>query len=446
MKPARLAELGPDEQAEYQAILTLRHCPRLGSRGMARLLKNYGSARQACEHVELWGQLGIRADGAYTAGLWREGAQKEFESAAASDAAILMAGDPAYPPLLAEIADAPALLYLRGDATLLAGPCVGIVGTRNPTAKSMHVARQFAQSLAACGIAIVSGMALGIDREAHVGGLQGVGKSIGVLGTGIDIIYPRSNRDIYERMAESGLLLSEFPPDTAPMAVNFPVRNRIISGLALGIVVIEAAMKSGSLITARLAAEQNRYVFAVPGDAFNIHSLGCQNLVRQGATPVFGPQDILDDLGPQLRACVQAASDQPRRTAQATAAQRPAAPVFFGPRPGAAAMPETGSCAPAASAVAVAAVEPVEPGSDGPAGPAPAEAEIAADAAALTQGDAATRIISCLAAQGPLHADLIADRTGLPAGEIFSALLGLEMQGKVRLLPGSRYEAVEGAC
>ncbi|MBD5553413.1 MAG: DNA-protecting protein DprA [Desulfovibrio sp.] len=417
MKPAKLAELGPDEQAEYQAILALRHCPRLGSRGMARLLKIYGSARQACDHAELWGQLGIRAGGAFAAGLWREGAQKEFESAAASDAAILMACDPAYPRLLAEIADAPALLYLRGDATLLAGPCVGIVGTRNPTAKSMHVARQFAQSLAACGIAIVSGMALGIDREAHVGGLQGVGKSIGVLGTGIDVIYPRTNRDIYERMAESGLLLSEFPPDTAPMAVNFPVRNRIISGLALGIVVIEAAMKSGSLITARLAAEQNRYVFAVPGDAFNIHSLGCQNLVRQGATPVFGPQDILDDLGPQLKACVKNAQ---------------AAPAFFGLKPGASNKAETAPVAPA--------IEPVEPE---PAGPA--DAEIAADAAALTQGDAAARIISCLA-RGPLHADLIADRTGLPAGEIFSALLGLEMQGKVRLLPGSRYEAVEGAC
>ena len=175
------------------------------------------------------------------------------------------------------------------------------MGSRRATSQGLAVAAYMARCLAACGITVVSGMAQGIDSVAHEAALARVGRSIGVLGTGIDQIYPRSGEPLFRAMAEQGLLLSEFPPGAPPLAEHFPIRNRIISGLALGVLVVEAAGRSGSLITARLALEQNRDVYAVPGPALDSHCLGCQELVRQGARPVFSAEDVLRDLAAQLQ-------------------------------------------------------------------------------------------------------------------------------------------------
>lgn len=189
---------------------------------------------------------------------------------------------PGIPPLLRAAIDAPLLLYCRGDLALLRAPGFAVVGSRKATRHGRAVAEYMARSLSACGITIVSGMALGIDRVAHEAALARIGRSIGVLGTGIDMLYPLENQAVFDAMERRGLLLSEFAPGTPPQAGNFPIRNRIISGLSLGVLVVEAAHRSGSLITARLALEQNREVYAVPGPALDAHCLGCQDLGAAG--------------------------------------------------------------------------------------------------------------------------------------------------------------------
>lgn len=201
-----------------------------------------------------------------------------------------------YPPLLKEIADPPFVLYAKGDLTALANPTVAIVGTRSPTHTGIENARYFAGSLAEQGVTIVSGLALGIDKEAHQTCVLQNKPTIAVLATGIDTIYPQRHRSLAEKITEHGLILSEFPLKNPPIAGHFPRRNRIISGLSLITMVIEAATKSGSLITARLAAEQNRDVLAIPGALANPMASGCHYLLQQGAKLVTTLADVLDEL------------------------------------------------------------------------------------------------------------------------------------------------------
>jgi len=205
-------------------------------------------------------------------------------------------GSPLYPPLLAELADAPIGLFVRGDPSALSLPQLAIVGSRNPTAVGRENAREFASHLARCGLVITSGFALGIDAASHEGALEAGGKTIAVCGTGLDMEYPRANSALAERIAASGALVSEFPLGTAALKSNFPRRNRIISGLALGTLVVEAAVQSGSLITARLAGEQGREVFAIPGSIHNPMARGCHRLIRQGAKLVETADDIFAEL------------------------------------------------------------------------------------------------------------------------------------------------------
>jgi DNA processing protein len=205
--------------------------------------------------------------------------------------------DPDYPPLLREIDDPPPILFLMGEAGLLLQPQLAIVGTRNPTAAGRGNAREFARCLAGAGLTICSGLALGIDAEAHRGAMES-GHTVAVMGTGPDRIYPASHRDLAHKMASDHLLITEFPPGTPAKAENFPRRNRIISGLALGVLVVEATVQSGSLITARLSNEQGREVFAIPGSIHNPQSKGCHELIRQGAKLVESAQDIGEELGP----------------------------------------------------------------------------------------------------------------------------------------------------
>jgi DNA processing protein len=205
-------------------------------------------------------------------------------------------GEPGYPELLARIPDPPLLLYIRGQADLLAGPCLAIVGSRNASAQGRANAQAFAEALSGAGLCIVSGLALGIDAAAHEGALRRCGGTAAVVGTGPDLAYPARNRALCERIAHEGCIVSEYPVGTPPIPSNFPRRNRIISGLAAGVLVVEAAAQSGSLITARLAAEQGRDVFAIPGSIHAALAKGCHMLIREGAKLVDTARDVLEAL------------------------------------------------------------------------------------------------------------------------------------------------------
>lgn len=210
---------------------------------------------------------------------------------------IICLADTTYPPALLEIADPPSVLYVRGKLDLLKTPGLGVVGSRNATPQGLQTAENFARALAAKGLTIISGLALGIDAAAHRGALAASGPTIAVIGTGADRVYPARNKELAIAIAEQGAIISEFPLGTPAIASNFPRRNRIISGLSRGILVVEAALESGSLITARLAGEQGREVFAIPGSIHSPVARGCHKLIRQGAKLVETAQDILEELG-----------------------------------------------------------------------------------------------------------------------------------------------------
>ncbi|MEW5825166.1 MAG: DNA-processing protein DprA [Pseudomonadota bacterium] len=215
--------------------------------------------------------------------------------------ALLTRDDSRYPPALRDLPDAPVALFVSGEPARLREPLVGVVGSRHPTPGGIDNALAFSRHLAGLGLGIVSGLAQGVDAAAHEGALRAAGLTIAVLGTGPDIVYPAANRALAGRLLDAGgLLVSEFAPGTPPRREQFPRRNRIISGLALGVLVVEASVQSGSLITARLALEQGREVFAIPGSIHNPLARGCHALIRQGAKLVESAQDVLEELAPQL--------------------------------------------------------------------------------------------------------------------------------------------------
>jgi DNA processing protein len=216
----------------------------------------------------------------------------------APDQRLLFIDDADYPPLLGDIKDAPLGLYVKGSADVLSLPSLAIVGSRNPTQGGVDNARRFARHLAGSGFVITSGLAEGIDAAAHEAALAGSGGTIAVTGTGIDRVYPARHRELAHRIAAAGAIVTEYPPGTPPRRQHFPERNRIISGLSVGTLVVEAARRSGSLITARLAAEQGREVFAIPGSIHNPLARGCHRLIRDGAKLVETAEDIMAELAP----------------------------------------------------------------------------------------------------------------------------------------------------
>jgi len=220
---------------------------------------------------------------------------------------VVALGEPGYPDLLAWIPDPPLLLYIRGQADLLGGPCLAIVGSRNASVQGRANAQAFAEGLSGAGLCIVSGLALGIDAAAHEGALRRCGGTVAVVGTGPDLAYPARNRALGERIAQEGCIVSEYPVGTPPLPGNFPKRNRIISGLAAGVLVVEAAARSGSLITARQAAEQGRDVFAIPGSIHAALAKGCHMLIREGAKLVDTARDVLEALALSPLLALQAA-------------------------------------------------------------------------------------------------------------------------------------------
>lgn len=283
---------------ELAAWLRLSLTPGLGGDGLRRLLAAFGNpqavlsasraalARQVPDALAAEIRRGVSDDALAAVSTWLEDPANH----------VVTLADTPYPQLLLQLPDPPPLIYLKGRPELLARPALAIVGSRNATAQGVADAEAFARTLSDAGLTIVSGLALGIDAAAHRGGLAGASSSVAVLGTGADLVYPARNRALAHELAARGALISEFPLGTRPIAGNFPRRNRLISGLALGCLVVEAAAESGSLITARLAGEQGREVFAVPGSIHSPLSKGCHALIKQGARMVESAQDILEEL------------------------------------------------------------------------------------------------------------------------------------------------------
>lgn len=289
---------------ELVSLLAMRFVPGLGNRMAQRLMGEVGSAAGVfhASPTEL-DALGIPAHvaRAIATGSSFDLALKEAEAAKQKGVVCLTFQDPRYPEHLREIFDPPLVLYALGDLKLLEMDLVGVVGSRKPTAYGRAMSQRLATDLAAHGLGIISGMARGIDAAAHQGALDANGKTIAVLGSGVDVVYPAENKKLYETIAARGLVLSEFPLGTFPAPQNFPIRNRIISGLSVGVLVVEAGEHSGSLITARLAMEQNREVFAVPGSVTNKNSWGPHLLIKQGAALVQDWQDVVEGLSSQVR-------------------------------------------------------------------------------------------------------------------------------------------------
>lgn len=285
--------------------LGLVHIEGLGTRGAHKLLGHFGSAQAVymASLTELEA-AGIPAHVAQALFAQRGLAQaeKDVENSRKLGCQLLSFGSHTYPPLLRQIPDPPLVLYVRGDVSILSRYAVAVVGTRRPSAYGQSVAHRLARDLADRQMVITSGLARGIDSCAHRGALEAQsGRTVAVLGSGADVIYPRENRKIAEKIIETGALISEFPLGTGPTPENFPIRNRIISGLSLGVLVVEASEYSGSLITARLAAEQNREVFAVPGNITSPQSFGPNHLIKQGAKLVDQWMDIVEEFPPDVR-------------------------------------------------------------------------------------------------------------------------------------------------
>ena len=286
------------EPESLAAWLRLTLIPDIGGETQRKLLAAFGlpEAIFAAGRLELRSVIGKRADLLLDFDASETIAQS-IEWAKQPGHAIATLADPAYPALLLEIPDPPTLLYLRGNADLLQKRALAVVGSRNATPQGLQTAENFAKALAGQGLCIVSGLALGIDAAAHRGALAADGATIAIIGTGADRIYPARNRELALAIAERGLIISEFPLGTPAIASNFPRRNRIISGLSCGVLVVEAAPDSGSLITARLAGEQGREVFAIPGSIHSPVARGCHKLIKQGAKLVETAQDVLEELG-----------------------------------------------------------------------------------------------------------------------------------------------------
>ena len=288
----------PAPGAEPQAWLALELISGLGGEGLRKLLARFGapSAVLAQSISTLSQTVAPGVARAIAAGPSAERIDACLKWLEGESNHLLTLADDDYPRPLLEIADPPPVLYLKGRRELLGKPGLAVVGSRNATPSGLQNAEAFSRSLSEAGFTIVSGMALGIDAAAHRGGLAGGGSSIAVVGTGLDLVYPARNKALAHDLAENGLIVSEFALGTPALAQNFPRRNRIISGLSRGVLVVEAALASGSLITARQAGEQGREVFAIPGSIHSPFSKGCHQLIKQGAKLVDEANDILVEL------------------------------------------------------------------------------------------------------------------------------------------------------
>jgi DNA processing protein len=334
---------------------------------------------------------------------------------------IVTLADSAYPPALLTMPDPPPLLYVKGRLDLLQARAVAIVGSRSATPQGTDDARRFAQALSDAGLVVVSGLALGIDGAAHRGGLSGPGGTIAVIGTGADLVYPPLHHALAHEIATNGTIVSEWPLGTPARPANFPQRNRLIAGLASGVLIVEAAMRSGSLITARFANEMGRDVFAIPGSIHAPLSRGCHRMIKQGAKLVETPDDILEEFGFTVQSEAAAASvSKPRRRGKARPAEdtstEPAASEFaleLQDAPGSGSIPRA---KPASASWASASLKPANP-----------EAE---------------RLLDALG-HSPATLEILAERTDMDGATLQSLLLQLELSGRIGTLPGGRFARLE---
>jgi len=448
---------GPDRQ-EFWACLCLKHAPGLGPRTFKKILERFGRADKAVERAKSWLDLGLVTSQqlqAFLAESWRPQAEAELAKAEAKGLNVLVWSDPRYPKRLREIPDPPVFLYAVGDLDLLANPGVAMVGSRECSRYGIELAHRIARELSDRGLTIISGLAYGIDREAHLGGLTGPGSSIAVMGTGPDLVYPATNRDIWREMAEKGLILSEFSPGTKPHAGNFPLRNRIISGLCLGVLVVEASSRSGSLITARLAMEQGREVFAVPGPVSFKSYRGCHEIINKGAKLVHGAEDILVEIAPQLEAFL---AGYGRQEHAPEIRPYPVQARLVPDRPPPAAPPRRGGRARLAEPASPEGSLPDSPGAHAAVcgnSPTPKRKSKGRNTSASasippqTQHNPAPRpesllpleaeVAGHLAAMGATHIDSLCRVFGRDASEMSRTLVVLELKGVVRRLPGGYY-------
>ena len=292
----------PDD--ELLAWLTLLRAPGVGAAGVRALVQRAGSARAACSGIRTLRQ-GAGLDHAAVAWIERpDGARLDADVAwlAHPQHRLLRCDEADFPPQLETIPQPPAALFVAGDPAILLGPQVAIVGARSASAQGLATARDFSRTLSRAGLTITSGMADGIDGAAHAAALDAGGQTVAVVGTGPDLVYPRKHRELAARIVEHGAIVSEFPPGVEARPDHFPRRNRLIAGLALGTLVVEAGLQSGSLITARLTAEAGREVFALPGSIHNPLAKGCHRLIRDGARLVETALEVIEALAPAAQA------------------------------------------------------------------------------------------------------------------------------------------------
>ena len=291
------------ERDELAAWLRLLETPGVGRESVRKLLAAFGSAPGVFETPVRHWRDAIKAPVAQALSKVPDELPQLISTTwnwlqqpAGPTRAVVCLGDPAYPAAWLQMADPPLIVYAQGNLALLSRPSMAIVGSRNATRQGLDNAQAFAENLSRSGLAVVSGLALGIDAVAHQGALKGSGGTIAIIGTGLDRVYPRQHMALAHQISEEGLMLSEYALGTPPLPVHFPQRNRLIAGLSLGTLVVEATVQSGSLITARLAMEAGREVFAIPGSIHSPQSRGCHALIKQGAKLVEQAQDILEEL------------------------------------------------------------------------------------------------------------------------------------------------------
>jgi DNA processing protein len=366
--------------------LALSLTPGLGPTKSRKLVEHFGTPeavfRASLTELEAAGIQAVSAQSLAT-GKSAESAREELARAAAAGVTVISMDDPAYPSRLKEIYDPPLTLYVRGSLEVLTQPGLAMVGTRHPTPYGSGMAERLACDLAIHGLVIISGMARGVDTASHRGAIAAKGKTLAVFGTGVDVIYPKENSRLSEQiLAFGGAHISEFPLGTFAAPQNFPIRNRILSGMAVGVLVVEAAEYSGTRITARCALEQNRDVFAVPGNVTNKNSWGPNTLIKQGAKLVATWEDVWEELPTEVRLAL------------------------------------TPAASPESSGASSASLFPDE-------GLPPHE----------------KRILSLLKADEATHIDELVERleTEISSSEIFAALFELELAGKIRQMPGKNF-------
>ncbi len=363
--------------------LALTLTPGIAARLSARLLREYGSPegvfRASLTGIESCNVPAPAAQAIFKKQMfWR--AEKELDALRRVGGKLVNWKDPEYPQSLLQIYDPPVILYVRGDAEILNSPSLSIVGTRRPTVYGTQMAERMGRDLASRGLTIVSGLARGIDAIAHQGATAVDGRAIGVLGTGIDVCYPKENKKLYEKVLERGAIISEFPTGSHPAPENFPVRNRIIAGMPLGVIIVEGKQYSGSLITARLAMEFGREVFGVPGNVTQEVSFAPNLLIKQGAKLVTNAEDVIEELPTPVRAALVKAE-------AVEAAQR--------------------------NLLLVDGLTPVQ-----------------------------RRLYEMLSAEESRHIDDLVDTSGLNSSEVLATLFDLEMKGIIRQLPGKQFSKV----